>query len=133
MVGKILGDSSNRNTRFIADTGTPVAIIPKHVAEKNKVSWDPVDPDEPSYEGVSGSGLTILGQTSFFVNFQTLREAKLVSALVIEEYGSEILVDLDSLIQWSIVPPDFPLPQSDIEKSHKVRQVKPSDLDLPDH
>ena len=88
MVGKILGYSGNKNIRFIADTGTPVAILPKNLALKNRVNWEPVDLDEPSYEGVSGSGLTVLGQTSFYVNFQTLREAKLGSALVIEEEGS---------------------------------------------
>ena len=116
MVGKILGFNGNKNIRFIADTGTPVAIIPKNLALQNRVNWEPVDPDEPSYEGVSGSGLTVLGQASFFVNFQILREAKKVSALVIEEQGSEILIDLDSLINWSIVSPNFPLPQSDSKK-----------------
>ena len=131
MVGKILGYSGNRNTKFIADTGTPVAIIPRNLAVQNRVNWHPLDPDEPSYEGVSGMGLTALGQCSFFVNFQVLREAKEVRALVIEEQGNEILIDLDSLIKWSIVPPNFPFPQQDSEKSNKVRQVKPADLDLP--
>ena len=57
--------------------------------------------------------LTIPDRESFFVNFQVLREAKEVRALVIEEEGSEILIDLDSLIKWSIVPPNFPFPQLD--------------------
>lgn len=131
MVGKILGFSGNRNIKFIADTGSPVAIIPRNLALQNRVNWQPVDPDEPSYEGVSGEGLTVLGQCSFFVNFQILREAKEVKALVIEEQGNEVLIDLDSLINWSIVAPNFPFPQQDSEKSNKVRQVKPADLDLP--
>ena len=38
MVGKILGFNGNKNIRFIADTGTPVAIVPKNLALQNRVN-----------------------------------------------------------------------------------------------
>ena len=37
MRGWILGSSCNKNEKFIADTGTSVVIIPRSVAEKNKL------------------------------------------------------------------------------------------------
>ena len=54
MKGRILGCSTNKYLRFIADTGSPVAIVPRSVA-KNKLKILPPDPDEPCYAGVSGS------------------------------------------------------------------------------
>ena len=49
MRGRILGISCNKFEKFIADTGTFVAIIPRSVVEKNKLQLGPVDPDEPDY------------------------------------------------------------------------------------
>ena len=63
MRGRILGISCNKFEKFIADTGTFVAIIPRSVVEKNKLQLGPVDPDEPDYEGVTGMKLTVVGQT----------------------------------------------------------------------
>ena len=47
------------------DTGTTNAIIPKMVAERNKVKWTPVDADKPDYEVVTGMKLTLIGQAEF--------------------------------------------------------------------
>ena len=130
MMGRIIGFCSNKNEKFVADTGTSVMIIPRSVAVRNRVEWFPADEDEPSYEGVTGTGLTVIGQADFWVKFKSLREAKRVKALVCEEQGDEILVDLDSLIQWSIVHKDFPLPQCPKEKPHKIINIKTTE-ELP--
>ena len=47
MKGRILGSSTNKYLNFIADTGSPIAIIPKGVAVKNNLSIMPTDEDEP--------------------------------------------------------------------------------------
>ena len=47
------------------DTGTIIAIIPKMVAERNRVKWTPVDADKPDYEGVTWMKLTLIVQAEF--------------------------------------------------------------------
>ena len=54
MKRRILGCSTNKYLNFVADTGSPVAIIPKSVAIKNKLTIVPTDEDELGYAGVSG-------------------------------------------------------------------------------
>ena len=48
MSGRILGYSTNKYIHFIADTGSPVALIPRSVATRNKLEIFPTDPDEAS-------------------------------------------------------------------------------------
>ena len=50
MRGRILGCSTNKYIHFIADTGSPVALIPRSVATRNKLEIFPTDPDEASYD-----------------------------------------------------------------------------------
>ena len=109
MRGKILGFSSNSVERFIADTRTRVTIIPRVVAERIRVKCSPVDADEPDYEGVTEMHLTVIFQVEFFVQFKVMRYKKMFMTIVCEEAGKEIIVDLDSLIQWTIIPKCFPL------------------------
>ena len=54
MKGRILGSSCNKPLNFVADTGTPVAIIPMSLYQRNKLEVVPTDRDEPEYKGVTG-------------------------------------------------------------------------------
>ena len=112
MKGRILGCSTNKYLRFIADTGSPVAIVPKAVAIKNKLSILPPDPDEPSYAGVSGSRLTVVGQSHMFIHFKEMKNTKEVRTIVVADEGDEIIIGLQTLIEWGIIPECFPLPMS---------------------
>ena len=58
MSRRILGSSTNKYIHFIVDTGSPVGLIPRSVATRNKLKIFPADPDEASY----GTKLTVLGQ-----------------------------------------------------------------------
>ena len=67
MKGRILGCSTNKFVNFVADTGSPVlAIVPHSMAERNKLEVVPADKDEPSYEGVTGMRLSVVGQTTMY-------------------------------------------------------------------
>ena len=59
---------------------------------------------------MTGDELTIIGQCTFFVKFDILKKAKKVRALVCSDEGCEILIDLQSLIDWTILPTNFPCP-----------------------
>ena len=76
MSGRILGCSTNKYIHFIADTGSPVALIPRSVVTRNKLEIFPTDPDEASYAGASGTRLTVLGQCQMFVNFRQQKKWK---------------------------------------------------------
>ena len=77
----------------------------------NGIKWRPLDPDEPNFSGITGTKLTILGQTNIWVKFNTLKKAQEILALVCKEESEESLVDLDS-IQISMCP------SSNIRRSH---------------
>ena len=113
--GRILG-TCNKHEKFIADTRTSVAIIPRSDAEKIRLQWVPIDSDEPDYKGVAGMQLAVIGQTEMFIKFKTMRNTKVLRGIVCEEEGDEILVDLDTLIKWSIIPKSFPLPMDPKER-----------------
>ena len=72
MKGRILGNSCNKFFNFIAETGTSVAIIPRSLAERNKLQVEPADPDKPEYEGVMGLKFTVVGQIKMFIKFKTM-------------------------------------------------------------
>ena len=82
MKGRILGCSTNKYLRFIADTGSPVAIVPRSVAIRNKLKILPPDPDEPCYVGVSGSKLSVVGQSHMFIHFKEMKTTKEVRTSV---------------------------------------------------
>ena len=97
MMGRLLGKSSNKMEVIIVDTGTSLIII----SRRNGIVWTRTDPDEPSYTGVTGVELDVMG-----------------------EGAEEILIDLDTLIDLSIVPPDFSLPQDPELRSDNCRRVE---------
>ena len=80
-----------------------MTFIPWVVAERNRVKCSPVDADEPDYEGVTGMQLTVIRQIEFFVQFKVMRYTKMLMTIVCEDEGDDMIVDLDSLIQWTII------------------------------
>ena len=125
MYGRILGSSTNKFIRFCADSGTPAAFIPRSVAERNKLEIIPPDPDEAQYASASGHSLTVIGQTSMYVKFKHMKNTRELRALVVEEEGQEVLVDLETLINWGIIPDCFPLPMDENEREvSRVRNVQ---------
>ena len=82
MKGRVLGCSTNKFINFVADTGSPVAIIPHSVAERNKLKVVPADKDEPSYEGVTDMRLSVVGQTTMYINFKTMKTTRKLRAIV---------------------------------------------------
>ena len=96
MRGRILGSATNKYLNFVAETGSPIALIPRSVAIRNKLDIYPPDLDEVSYAGASGTKLTVIGQCHMFVNFKEHKKIKELRALVIAEEGDEILVGLDT-------------------------------------
>ena len=105
----------------MADTGSPVALIPRSVATRNKLKIFPADIDEASYAGESGTKLTVLGQCQMLINFRQHKTIKELRALVIAEEGDEVLVGLDTLVNWGIVPTCFPLPMSPSDRAGASR------------
>ena len=57
----LLGCATNKYIKFVADTGSPVSIVPHSVVIRNKLKILPTDEDEPSYAGVSGMKLSVVG------------------------------------------------------------------------
>ena len=57
-----------------------------------------------------------------FVNFKQHKNIKELKALVIAEEGDEVLVGLDTLVSWGIVPTCFPLPMSSSDRARESRQ-----------
>ena len=92
MKGRILGCSTNKYLRFVADIGSPVAIIPKSGAIRNKLEIVPTDPDEASYAGISGNRLSVVGQCQMYVCFRQMKTTKEVRALGVADEGDDILI-----------------------------------------
>ena len=68
--------------------------------------------------------MKIVGQTEFWVKMKSMKKLKKVHALVAEEAGDEVLLDLDTLIDWSIIPKSFPLPMDENERETKKKVQK---------
>ena len=121
MLGKIRG--GNAKETFIADSGTTIPIVPKIIAAKNNIKVYPADPDEPGVVSASGHELTIIGQATIWIKFDIIRRHKKMRVLICEEEGDEILIDIQSLVEWSIIPPNFPMPMDPNERE-RVRVTK---------
>ena len=91
----------------------------------------PVNDDEPDYKGVTGMQLTVIGQTEFFVEFKSMRNTNKLKAIMCHEAGVEILDDLGTLIQRTVIPKCFPLPMDSRERAHTVKNVKVTTHDIP--
>ena len=66
---------------------------------------------DPTMKGrILGILLMVISQIEFFVKFKAKRNNKVLKAIVWQEAGDEILVNLDTLFQLTIIPKCFPLP-----------------------
>ena len=126
MMGRLLGKSSNKKKKevFIADTGTSVIIIPVNIARRNGIVWTQVDADEPSCAGVTGVEVDVMGKANVWAVFDNIKGGHNLQVLITRQEADGILIDLDTLIDLSIVPPDFPLPQDPELKSDNCRRVE---------
>ena len=122
MFGKIKSNARHRREKFIADSGTGIPIVPIEIATKHELKVVDPDRDEPGCNSASGHDMKIVGQTDFWVKFDNLKHPKKIHALVAEEAGDEILIDLDLLVEWSILPKNFPLPMDEEERETKVKK-----------
>ena len=95
--------------------------MPFVIAKRNGLDVVRVDQDEPAVASASGHNMEIMGQTTFMVKFTNLRKPKKMRVLVCREAGDEILVDLRSLVAWSILPKNFPEPMDPREQEIKSR------------
>ena len=59
-----MSKSTNKYETWVADSGTSVSIILINIAKRNGIKLRPLNPDELNYSGVTGTELTILGQTN---------------------------------------------------------------------
>ena len=73
MKGRVLGRSTNKNETWVADSGTSVSIMPVNIAKRNGIKWRALNQDEPNYSGVTGTKVTILGQTNTWIKFKTIK------------------------------------------------------------
>ena len=84
--GRISGCSTIKYICFVADTGSPVAIVPRSVAIRNKLKIFPSDPDEASYAGVSGTKLSVVGPCQMYICFREMKTTKEVRALGVKRF-----------------------------------------------
>ena len=73
---------------------------------------------------MTGVELDIIGQASLWLAFNKLKGAKELKVLIARQEVVEILISLDSLMEWSIIPKDFSMPQDPKQKIEIFRSVK---------
>ena len=124
MMDRLLSKNSNKKEVFIADTGTSVIIIPVNITRRNGIVWTQVDADEPSCAGVTGVEVDVMGKANVWAVFDNIKGGHNLQVLITRQEADGILIDLDTLIDLSIVPPDFPLPQDPELRSDNCRRVE---------
>ena len=123
MYGRIMeSKTSSRRLRFIADSGTGVPILPIEIADEHDIEVRPVDPDEPGCIGASGHDLDIIGQCEMNVKIEGMKKVKRIHFLVANQSDDEILIDLATLVEWSILPKCFPMPMDEKERETKSKK-----------
>ena len=100
--------------------------MPLSVAFRNKLKNLPTDEDEPSYAGVSGMKLSVVGQCHMYICFKEMKTTKDVRAIVVFDEGGEILIGMETLITWGIIPECFPLPMNINDRVGAARDTVPS-------
>ena len=71
----------------MADTGSPMVIVPCSVAARNKLKILRADEDEPSYSGVSSTKLSVVEQCHMYICFKEMKTTKDVRAIVVVDKG----------------------------------------------
>jgi hypothetical protein len=128
MMGSILTKGCKQCEVFIADSGTTIPIVSKIIADRNKVTIFAVDPDEPGVVYASGHELTNIGQAVLWIKFEIIQNPKKIRVLICEEEGDEVLIDIQSMVDWSILPPNFPMPMDPKERVRLTKSVPASKL-----
>ena len=62
MKGKIMARTSGRRTKFCADTGCSVNIMPAKLAQAGGLKWGELDWDESTYKSVTNKEMTIIAR-----------------------------------------------------------------------
>ena len=135
MYGKIMKSKiSSRRLRFIADSGTGIPIVPVEIANEHDITVYEVDPDKPGCYGASGHDLEIIGQCHINVKIEGMKNVKRMHCLVANQCDDEILIDLNTLMEWSILPKCFPMPMDENEREpiSKKRVKKVTVVEKPE-
>ena len=93
-----------------------------------------VDPDEPGCYGASGHDLEIIGQCHMNVKIEGMKKVKRIRCLVANQCDDEILIDLSTLVEWTILPKCFhmPMDENERETTSKKRVRKVTVLETPE-
>ena len=94
--------------------------MPIKMTALNGLKYTELDRNEPNYSSVTNHRLDIVGQTHAFIRLEKINKPIKLSFLVCKDDGNEALLSLDTLIDLSIVPRDFPCPMDRSIRDHKV-------------
>ena len=76
------------------------------------------------YQGITDVEVNVMGQANVWEVFDNIKGGHNIQVLVTTQEAEEILIDLDTLIDLSIAPPVFPLPQDPELRSESYRRVE---------
>lgn len=96
-------------------------VLPINIAKRNMIIFKVRDFQDFEVKTAGGHKLTIIGEARFTVKFDMLQYPKVLTALICKEVGEEILVDLETLIKWTIIPADFTLPTDPRERAAEAK------------
>ena len=97
MKGKIMARTSGRRTKFCADTGCSVNIMPAKLAQAGGLKWGELDWDESTYKSVTNEDLTIIGQTKAYIKLDLVKTPICLEFLICTDDGDEALLCLNTL------------------------------------
>ena len=111
-ISKVQRDAKQQPATVIFDTGCSISLLDKRLAEAAGLDIIPHSiPGE--VKDAQGGTIQILGRTKFLARMKNFNfQPKTVEALVVlsSSPNPECLIDLDYMVQWRVVPPDFPNP-----------------------
>ena len=93
------------------------------MAALNGLEYSPLEANELNYSSVTNHRLNILGRTTCFIKLEKICKPIRISFLVCGEDGDEAILSLDTLVELSIVPPDFPCPMNAAIRDHKISRI----------
>ena len=73
---------------------------------------------------MTGVEVDVMGQANVWAVFDNIKGGHNIQVLITRQEAEEILIDLDTLIDLSLVPPDFPLPQDPELRSDNCKRVE---------
>ena len=69
--------------------------------------------------------LSVVGQCHMFIYFKEMKTTKEVRAIMVADEGGEILIGLETLIAWGIIPECFLLPMALADRVGASRDMAP--------